>query len=262
MDSPGPLLQVVILSYGIIRWCIYSITHLYILIPYQQERLVVIVLTSPLLELTRRLKPRALAAIFQSMAPRNVMSIITGPKKTGLLWIGMHFQRELQVEAVLVPAWKCLNYIFVLGRDWMPTPFPIRFWLCRSQAQNLGVASLFSQSFRPQRLILLTVQILALLPQPSRGPRLILRTLRIWLSALCAEPPPLRQTASSTNDSQGQIDSHVPILPFFGAPIMAWPIRHVRVHLAYAFSEGVFWLDSGDPRIWSSSVTPQPASRP
>jgi hypothetical protein len=76
--------------------------------------------------------------------------------------------------------------------------FPIRFWhvlaifwlqVCR-QAQNLGVASIASDSAHSRNL--------AFLPQPPRGPRLIRHTLRIWPSALRPEPPPLRQTVSST----------------------------------------------------------------
>ena len=78
---------------------------------------------------------------------------------------------------------------------------------CRSllaagfQAQ--GIASLFPKSSQ-ERPILLTSSNLALLPQPP------LHTHRIWPSAL-RPGPPLRQTASSTNESQGQINSHVPI---------------------------------------------------
>ena len=133
-----------------------------------------------------------------------------------------HLSTQLE-QPILLGQSGTLDYFW-------PTPFPIRFWLDLFGRRFAG-----SGSESRRRFFVSTVSSsiasdsahspnLALLPQPPRGPRLILHTLRIWPSALRPEPPPLRQTAVLDKRFSGSNrfpHSHITLLPHCSSS--QWP---------------------------------------
>ena len=117
-----------------------------------------------------------------------------------------------------------LGQLGTLDYFW-PIPFLIRFWLDLFGRRFAGLGSESRRRFFVSIVSSSSIVSdstyslnLALLLQPPCGPCLILYTLRIWPSALCLEPPSLRQTAVLDKRflrSNRFLYSYIPTLPFF-----------------------------------------------